>query len=79
MEYRLKSVGQSVAELRRRRRWTRAQLIAKLQILGCPITSATLAQIETRYCSVTPVQITFLTHALNVSLEELSPPKPDAD
>jgi len=75
METNLNVVGQNISKFRLRRDWTREELAAKLQLLGCNITPQILANIETRHCSVTDCQIVFFSEVFGIPAEDLSPLK----
>jgi hypothetical protein len=49
-------------------------LVAKMQLLGCDVTRAVIANIETCRSSVNDKQIVFLAKALGVEIGDLFPP-----
>jgi len=72
-------VGQNVAKFRRQQGWTREELVAKLQLIGCCMTLDILARIETQRCTVIDAQVVFFSQVFCVSVEELFPSGPDID
>ena len=68
-------IGRNVAKLRYQKGWTQDELVAKMQLLGCDITHAVIANIETRRSSVNDRQIAFLAEALGVEINDLFPQK----
>jgi len=75
MQHNLNLVGQKIAEFRHQRRQTHEELAAKLQLLGCKITSQILAKIETGRSIVTDAQIVFFLEVFNIAVEDLFPLK----
>jgi transcriptional regulator with XRE-family HTH domain len=75
MQHNLNVVGKNIAKLRQRRRWTREELAAKLQLLGCNITPGVLIRIESGRCIVTDAQIVFFSEVFDIPVEQLYPPK----
>jgi len=67
------TVAQNVGKYRCQRGWTREELVLKLQLLGCNITSPILSHIETRRCIVTDIQIVFFSEVFSVSIRDLYP------
>jgi hypothetical protein len=70
-------IGRNVAKFRRQRGWIKAELLAKLQLAGCPITLDILASIEAQRCAVTDAQIFFFSQVFCISVEELFFPGSD--
>jgi len=68
-------IGQNVGRFRYQKGWTQDELAAKMQLLGCDITLAVIANIETRRSSVNDKQILFLAEALGVEISDLFPQK----
>jgi transcriptional regulator with XRE-family HTH domain len=67
--------GRNVARLRYLKGWTQNKLVAKIQIRGCYMTRAILANIESRRSSVNDLQIAYLADALGVEINDLFPQK----
>jgi hypothetical protein len=72
MQHNANIIGRNVAKFRRQRGWIKAELLAKLQLAGCPITLNILASIEAQRCAVTDAHILFFSQVFCVSVEELS-------
>jgi transcriptional regulator with XRE-family HTH domain len=68
-------IGQNVAKYRFQRGWTQDVLVAKLQLLGCYMTRAILANIETQRCGVKDKQIEFFAEIFGVQEGSLFPEK----
>lgn len=64
------AIGSTVAELRYQRGWTKDELVAKMQILGCCITRDVLANIETRRSICTDLQIDYFAQVFGVEVKE---------
>ncbi|MGO9584689.1 MAG: helix-turn-helix domain-containing protein [Limisphaerales bacterium] len=73
MQHNLNVIGQNIAKFRHQRGWTRKELSAKLQLLGCNITPQILAEIETGCCVVTDAQIVFFSEVFGIPAEDLFP------
>jgi transcriptional regulator with XRE-family HTH domain len=71
MQHNLNVIGQNVEKFRHQRGWTREELSAKLQLLGCNITPQILAKIETGRCVVTDTQIVFFSEVFGIPVEDL--------
>ncbi len=76
MQHSANVIGQNVAKFRTQRGWTQEQLAAKLQLRGCDTTRDVIANIETRRCSVTDLEILYLSTVFGVKLEDLFPKEP---
>ena len=68
-------IGRTVARFRYQKGWTQEILAAKMQLLGCCMTRAIIANIESRRSSVTDKQIEFFTEVFRVEVGELFPRK----
>jgi len=66
-------IGRTVARFRYQKGWTQEILAAKMQLLGCCMTRAIIANIESRRSSVTDKQIEFFTEVFRVEVGELFP------
>jgi len=66
-------VGEVISKLRHERGWRQDDLVARMQILGCPMTRDILANIETDRSSVTDRQIVSFSVAFGVTVAELFP------
>jgi transcriptional regulator with XRE-family HTH domain len=64
------SIGRNVIEFRRRKNWTREQLAAKMQLLGCFMTCDSIANIETDRCLATQKEIMYLAEVFGVRVGE---------
>ena len=69
-------VGQNVVKFRHRAGWTQDVLAAKMQLLGCYMTPAIVANIETRRSSVTDKRIEMFAEVFGMAVGDLFPPKP---
>ncbi len=65
-------IKQKVKRLRCQNGWTQNELVAKLQLLGCPVTRDILANIETRHSSLTDKQIKYFAEVFGVEAGEFS-------
>lgn len=72
MQKTLNSVGRNVRKFRCARRWTREELAAKLNLIGCHITSQDIANVEAHHCVVTNAQIVFFSEIFCVPIKDLS-------
>ncbi|HEV2455351.1 MAG TPA: helix-turn-helix transcriptional regulator [Verrucomicrobiae bacterium] len=68
-------IGQNVAKFRYQRNWTQEELVAKMQLLGCPMTRDILANIETQRRIVTDTQVDYFAEVFGVPITELFPPR----
>lgn len=66
-------IGRTVARFRYQKGWTQEILAAKIQLLGCYMTRAIIANIESRRSTVTDKQIEFFTEVFAVEVGELFP------
>jgi len=66
-------IGRNIARFRYREGWTQEILAAKMQLLGCYMTRAIIANIESRRSIVTDKQIEFFTEVFRVEVWELFP------
>lgn len=66
-------VGQTIARIRSEKGWTQDYLVDRLQLLGCGMTRAVLANIETRRSTVTDTQLFAIAAALGINPQELLP------
>jgi len=66
-------IGRNVSRLRYQKAWSQNMLVAKMQLLGCDVTRAVIANIETCRSSVNDRQIVFLAEALGVEIGDLFP------
>jgi transcriptional regulator with XRE-family HTH domain len=64
-------IGRNVIKFRRRKNWTREELTAKMQLLGCYMTRDLLDSIETGRCPATEKQIMYFAEALGVQVKVL--------
>ena len=63
-------IGRNVIEFRRRKNWTREQLAAKMQLLGCFMTCDSIANIETDRYDATQKEIMYLAEVFGVRVGE---------
>ncbi len=70
----LNVIGRNVSRERYQRGWTQAELVVKLQLLGCYMTRDILASIETRRCGVSDKQIEFFAEVFGIEVHRLFPP-----
>lgn len=68
-------IGPTVGNLRYERGWTQDDLVAKLQVLGCYMTRDILANLETRRCIATDIQIEYLVEVFEIDIKDLFPPR----
>jgi len=73
MQRKANVIGQNVAKFRYLRGWTQEELVGKLQLAGCDISRAVLANIETQRRIVTDVQVDALAKVFGVSRDDLFP------
>ena len=66
MQHNLNVVGQNIVKFRHQRGWTQDELDAKLQLLGCNITRQILANIETRRCPATDIEIMYFAEVFGM-------------
>jgi ribosome-binding protein aMBF1 (putative translation factor) len=66
-------IGRQVSRERYQRGWTQAELVVKLQLLGCYMTRDILASIETRRCVTTDKQIEFFAEVFGIQVHQLFP------
>ena len=78
MQHNFNVVGKNIVKFRQQRRWTRGELAAKLQLLGCNIPPQILANIETCRCSVTDAQIVFFSEVFRIPAVDFFPLKPQS-
>ena len=69
----LNVIGRNVSRERYQRGWTQAELVVKLQLLGCYMTRDMLASIETRRCAATDIQIEFFAEVFGIEVHRLFP------
>jgi len=74
MQHDANLVGRKVAKLRYQKGWSQDTLVAKLQILQCPITRDILANIELRRSVATDKHLCFLARVFSVNIDELFRP-----
>ena len=66
-------IGRNIARFRYREGWTQEILAAKMQLLGCYMTRAIIANIESRRSAITDKRIAFFAVAFGVSVNDLFP------
>ena len=69
----LNVIGRNVSRERYQRGWTQAELVVKLQLLGCYMTRDMLASIETRRCAATDKHIEFFAEVFGIEVHQLFP------
>ena len=73
MQHNLNVVGKSIAKFHQRRRWTREELAAKLQLVGCNITPRVLSRVESGRGTMTDAQIVLFSEVFDLPIEQLYP------
>jgi transcriptional regulator with XRE-family HTH domain len=66
-------IGRNVARFRYQAGWSQEVLAAKMQLLGCYMTRAIIANIESRRSAVTDKQIVFFAEVFGVEAGEFFP------
>jgi len=66
-------VGQNVVKFRHQADWTQEVLAARMQLVGCYMTRAIIAKIETRRCGVNDERIMFFARVFGVEIGRLFP------
>src|ERR1051325_6740356 len=66
-------IGRIISRMRYQKEWSQGDLVARMQVLGCPITRDVLANIETGRSPVTDRQIQFFSIVFKVGIHELFP------
>jgi hypothetical protein len=69
-ERKLNLIEPNIAKLRQKRSWTQKELAAKLQLLGCNITSQILANVETHRWTLTDAQIVLFLEAFHIPVKK---------
>jgi len=66
-------VGKRLQDLRKSKKLTQAQVVARCSLLGWNITENTITKIETEIRCVTDYELIVLAQALRVKLKEIFP------
>lgn len=64
-------VGTHLSWLRKQKKLTQEQLVARMQLLGCDITRSALAKIEVGQRMLCPDELKALRSALSVSYDDI--------
>jgi transcriptional regulator with XRE-family HTH domain len=64
-------VGKNVRAIRQRKKWTQEQLVAKCNLIDWAISRGTLAKIESSVRRVTDIEVSMLSLALSVQINDL--------
>ena len=65
------NIGRNISELRRKANLTQEELVAKMQVSGCDISSGTLAKIEAGIRHLYANELKSLKAVLNVEYEDI--------
>lgn len=74
MRYKANIIGAMVVKFRTQRGWTQEELVAKLQLQGCAMTRAVLANIETQRRRVGDALVKELAKVFGITTDALYPP-----